>query len=139
LEKQNISEFFGQSLKYFRCGMIKIAVASQPTLEIKAENDKIILNLLSLKELVITDSRKRKENDIKISLREKISEAKGFAKSIRNIGLTISIHYKNKEIIILGKESKPKISKNFTGSSEIQIKNLRQLNSLGGKLLMLDR
>jgi len=119
--------------------MIKIAVASQPTLEIKAENDKIILNLLSLKELVITDSRKRKENDIKISLREKISEAKGFAKSIRNIGLTISIHYKNKEIIILGKEAKPKISKIFTGSSEIQIKNLRQLNSLGGNLLMLDR
>lgn len=114
--------------------MIKVDVASQPTLEISAENDKIILNLLSLREFAITDSKKRKGNDIKISLREKISEAKDFAKSIRNNGLTISIHYKSKEIIILGKEAKPKISKIFTGSNDMQIKNIRLLKKFDNEL-----
>jgi hypothetical protein len=89
--------------------MIKVDVASQHTLEIDAENNKILLNLLSLREFAITDSKKRKANDL-ISLREKISAAKDFAKSIRNNGLIISIHFKSKEIIILGKEAKPKIS-----------------------------
>ncbi|HEY7573512.1 MAG TPA: hypothetical protein VH796_19295 [Nitrososphaeraceae archaeon] len=133
MEKQNISELFGQSLKCFRCGKIKVDVASQHTFEIDAENNKIILNLLSLREFAFIDSKKRKANDL-ISLREKISEAKDFAKSIRNNGLTISIHYKSKEIIILGKEAKPKISRIFTGSNDMQIKNIRLLKKFDNEL-----
>lgn len=106
-------------------------------LEIKAENSKIVLNLFTSKSRGDVNGNKNHENDVKLSLSKKISEAKDFAKYLRYNDLTISMRYNGKEIMVLGKKAKPKFSKLIIGSNDIQIKNLRQLMRLDNELFNL--
>lgn len=130
----NISESFAELLAHLKNGRIQINMANQSALEIRAENSKIKLNLLTPKNLVeVNDKSKNNDSHAKLSLRKKISEAKDFA-YLRNNDLTISMRYEDKEIIILGRKAKPKLSKLIIGSNDIQIKNLRQLKKLDNEL-----
>ena len=130
----NISEYFAELLSCLRGGMIQIGMANQPVLKIRAENFQIVLNLFTSKSIVDVNGKKNNENAAKLSLRKKISEAKDFAKYLRNNDLTISMRYEYKEIIVLGEKAKPKFSKLIIGSNNIQIKNLRQLARLDNEL-----
>ena len=103
-------------------------------LKIRAENSQIVLNLFTSKSIVDVNDKRNNENAAKLSLRKKISEAKDFAKYLRNNDLTISMRYKDNEIIVLGEEAKPKFSKLIIGSNDIQIKNLRHLARLDNEL-----
>ena len=114
--------------------MIQIGMTNQPVLEIGADNGQIVLKLLDPKDLVDDNSKKNRESLTKISIREKISEAKDFAKYLTNNSLTISIQYKDKGIIILGNKAKSKFLKLITGGNKIQIKNLRHLKKLDNEL-----
>jgi hypothetical protein len=98
-------------------------VTDQIVLETVAENTQIVLYLLNQKGLVANS----KENHIKMSIREKISEAKELAKYLTKNNLTLSIGYQGIEIIVLEKKAKLKFSKLITGNNNIQIKNARQL------------
>ncbi|MGB7664119.1 MAG: hypothetical protein WBL67_15395 [Nitrososphaeraceae archaeon] len=131
--KCNISEYFAELLSCFRGGMIQIGMANQSVLKIRAENSQIVLNLFTSKSIVDVNDKRNNENAAKLSLRKKISEAKDFAKYLRNNDLTISMRYEDKEIIVLGEKAKPKFSKLIIGS-DIQIKNLRQLARLDNEL-----
>lgn len=111
-----------------------IGMTNQPVLEIGAENGQIVLNLLNPKDHVDDNSKENRESPTKISIREKISEAKDFAKYLTNNSLTISIRYKDKEIIVLENKAKSKFSQLITVSNNIQIKNLRHLKKLDNEL-----
>lgn len=132
--KCNISEYFAELLSCFRGGMIQIGMTNQSVLKIRAENSQIVLNLFTSKSIVDVNDKRNNENAAKLSLRKKISEAKDFAKYLRNNDPTISMHYEDKEIIVLGEKAKPKFSKLIISSNDIQIKNLRQLARLDNKL-----
>ena len=96
--------------------MIQIGMANQSVLKIRAENSQIVLNLFTSKSIVDVNDKRNNENAAKLSLRKKISEAKDFAKYLRNNDLTISMRYEDKEIIVLGEKAKPKFSKLIIGS-----------------------
>jgi hypothetical protein len=133
-EQFSTREYFAELLSWLKGGTILIGIPNQPILEIRAENSKIVLNLLISKNLGDVNGNKDNENAAKLSLSKKISGAKDFAKYLRYNDLTISMRYKSKEIIILGKKAKPKFSKLIIGSNDIQIKNLRQLMRLDNEL-----
>ena len=100
--KCNISEYFAELLSCLRGGMIQIDMANQPVLKIRAENSQIVLNLFTSKSIVDVNDKRNNENAAKLSLRKKISEAKDFAKYLRNNDLTISMRYEDNEIKVLG-------------------------------------
>ena len=54
------------------------------------------------------------ENAAKLSIRKKISEARNFAKYLRNNDYGIE----DKEIMVLGKKAKPRFSKLIIGSND---------------------
>jgi hypothetical protein len=110
--------------------MIQVGMANQALLVIRAENSKIVLNLFPPKSHVNVNGNQDNRWTDKLNLSKKISEAKDFARCLRNDDLTISMCYEDKEIIVLGKKAKPKLSKLIIGSNDIQIKNLRQLKRL---------
>ncbi len=56
-----------------------------------------------------------------------LTNTKKFAQLLAENGMTIVILYKKKEIIILGKDANPKISKVFTRSKHIEIKNFNEI------------
>lgn len=124
-------------LNCFRGGMIKIDIENQSVLEIEIKNNKIIFNIVISNNYVTDSDNRSNVNTNKITLRERLSEAKEFAKCIKNSNLTLSILYKNKEIIVIGKEAKPKLSKIISRSNDIQIKNIRQLKRFDSELLNL--
>ncbi len=126
-----ISDHFAKLLVCFNGGTIQIGMANRLVLEIRAEDSQIVLNLFTPKSIVHNDGKNNNNEDAaKLSLRRKISEAKDFAKYLTNNDLTIPMCYEDKEILVLGKKAKPKLSKLIIGSNDIQIKNLRQLRRL---------
>ena len=133
-EQFSTREYFAELLSWLKGGTILIGMANQPMLEIRAEISKIVLNLFTSKSLGDVNSNKNNENAAKLSISKKISEAKDFAKYLRNNDLTISMRYEGKEIMVLGKKAKPKFSKLIIGSNDIQIRNLRQLMKLDNEL-----
>ncbi len=132
----SINSYLVGFFNHFRGGMIKIDIASQPTIKIRMDNNnKIIFNVLSSDNSVIDSNNRSNDYTSKIPLRERLSEAKDFAKCIKESNLTFSVLYENKEIIVMGKEAKPKLTKLITGSNEIQIKNIRQLKKFESEIL----
>jgi hypothetical protein len=117
--------------------MIKIDIENQFLFEIEIKNNKIIFNIVISNNYVTDSDNRSNVNTNKITLRERVSEAKEFAKCIKNSNLTLSILYKNKEIIVIGKEAKPKLSKIISRSNDIQIKNIRKLKRFDSELLNL--
>jgi hypothetical protein len=129
-----MSEPFAELLACVRNGKILVGIADQPLSVIRAENSKIVLNLFPPKSFVnVNGNQDNGRRAAKLSLSKKISEAKDFARCIRNNDITISMCYEDKEIIVLGKKAKPKLSKLIIDSNDIQIKNLRQLRRLDNK------
>jgi hypothetical protein len=133
-EQFSTREYFAELLSWLGGGTILIGMANQPMVEIRAENSKVVLNLFTSKSLGDVNGNMDNENAAKLSIGKKISEAKDFAKYLRNNDLTISMRYKGKEIMVLGKKAKPKFSKLIIGSNDIQIRNLRQLMKLDNEL-----
>jgi hypothetical protein len=94
---------------------------------IKNENNN---KIISSDNSMIDSNDRSNDYTSKIPLRERLSEAKDFAKCIKENNLTFSVLYENKEIIVMGKETKL-----ITGSNEIQIKNIRQLKKFENEIL----
>jgi hypothetical protein len=63
-----------------------------------------------------------------------LSNARQFADSLASNDVTLSVLYKGKEVMILGNNAKPKLSKLVTRSNHIQIKSLRGLRKLDQEL-----
>jgi hypothetical protein len=125
-----MSESFAELLACFRNGMIQVGMTNRPLLKIRAENSKIVQNLFPPESHVNVNGNQDNRWTDKLNLSKKISEAKVFARCLRNNDRTVSMCYEDKEIIVIGKKVKPKHSKLIIGSNDIQIKNLRQLKKL---------
>jgi hypothetical protein len=112
-------------------GMIQVGMANQPLLVIRTEKSKIVLNLFPPKSHVNVNGNQDNRWTNKLNLSKKISEAKVFARCLRNNDLTVSMCYEDKEIIVLGKKAKPKLSNLIIGSNDIQIKKLETTQKVG--------
>ncbi len=66
----------------------------------------------------------------KINFFQNLKITKEFARLLADNDITIIFVYQKKDIIILGKDANPRISKLFTRSKNIEIKNLKEIRNV---------
>ena len=64
----------------------------------------------------------------------RLSEARDFAKKLKEKNLTLCISHKGKVVMKLGKKAKPKLSRLITQSQAVEISDLRELRRLDKRL-----
>lgn len=64
----------------------------------------------------------------------RLSDARKFAKNLKEKNLTLRISHKGKIVMKLGKEARPKLSRMVTYSSAVEITDLRELRKLDKRL-----
>lgn len=120
-----------------KSGTITVNVENESTIEMTTKDNKVRLDLISPRNLLVQDNLTQIGNHHKkLSMRAMISNIADFAKYLRINGLTLFICYKGKETIVVGKDARPKLSKLVTGSKDIQIKSLRELKKLDSDFIL---
>ena len=69
-------------------------------------------------------------SDDETGLFDKLKTAKEFARKLTDNNMTISFLRRGKEVITIGKDAKPTISKVITRSNDIEIDSIRQRQNL---------
>jgi hypothetical protein len=142
-QKQQQQEFnpilniLTQCVGYVTNGSVRVDVDNQTAIEIKGHSkDKksdLSIDIEEHGDRFFTAALVHDDKE-KVGLLNRLSNAKQFADSLGNNDLTLSVLYKGKEVMILGKNAKPKVSKLVTRSNHIEIKSLRGLRKLDRKL-----
>lgn len=65
---------------------------------------------------------------------DKLKIAKEFAQKLTDNDITLAILRKGEEVLILGKDAKPTISKIISGSDDLQIKSIVEVSKFAGDL-----
>ena len=103
-------------------GTIRIAIKNQPLVKINLSKGRIMVDLL--------EPTLFKSSQDETGLFDKIKTSKEFADKLSDNDLTISLLRKGKEVLTLGKEAKPKLSRLLTRSNHIQIDNIKETVNL---------
>ena len=107
-------------LSYLDGGSLSILSDGNPSITFKSEGTSRIVDVLDI--------------PIKIKNRpgliKQLSEAKNFAKNLKNQNVTLEIRLKGETVLKLGKDANPKLAKIVTLSSDIEITNLTKLKKL---------
>ena len=111
-------------LRWIKTGRIELSENEKKTIEITFRDDKINVNIIDFSFKV---SRSK-------GVFARLSKAREFAKKLQEKNLTLIISHKNKIVMKLGREAKPKISKLITRSNAVEITNLRELRRLDKRL-----
>ena len=130
-----------QCVGYVTNGSVRVDIDNQTAIEIKGHSKDKKSNL----SIDIEERGDRlfaaalvHDDEEKIGLLNRLSNAKQFADYLDNNDLTLSVLYKGKEVMILGKNAKPKVSKLVTRTNHIEIKSLRGLRKLDKELTTSD-
>jgi hypothetical protein len=142
-QKQQEQEFnlilniLTQCVGYVTNGSVRVDVDNQTAIEIKGHSkgkkSDLSIDIEEHGDRFFTAALVHDDKE-KVGLLKRLSNAKQFADSLANNDLTLSVLYKGKEVMTLGKNAKPKISKLVTRSNHIEIKSLRELRKLDRKL-----
>ena len=117
------SDFSITLLKSIKSGQLEIKENNKKTMQFLADKDTIRINLIDLS-INIPNSQ---------GIFARLSEAKKFAKELKNQNLTLLISHNNKTVIKLGKKAKPRLSRMVT-SGAVEITDLRELRKLDKRL-----
>jgi hypothetical protein len=136
-----ILDLMTKCLSYITNGSVRVNVDDQTAMEInghsKGKKSDISIDIEDHGDRLITAAlvdEDDEEEKKKLGLLDRLSNARQFANSLANNDLTLSVSYKGKEVMMLGKNAKPKLSKLVTRSSHIQIKSLLGLRKLDQEL-----
>lgn len=110
-------------LKLFQSGSVKISENGRTSLEFIAHGNQKQINIYNLPADIQGTQ----------TFFQKLSQAKRFAKSLKENKMTITIYDHNNEVLKIGQDAKPKLSRLFT-SSDVQIVDLRNLRQLDRRL-----
>ncbi|MBA3284525.1 MAG: hypothetical protein H0U27_05625 [Nitrosopumilus sp.] len=72
--------------------------------------------------------------DGETGLFDKLDTAKEFAQNLTDNDMTLALLRKGKEVIVLGKDAKPSVSKIISKSDDVQIKSVREISKLASDL-----
>lgn len=111
-------------LKCITKGKLEIKENNKESMQFSIEDGKITINLIDLSFNVPSS----------IGILSKISEAREFAKKLKEKNITLCISHKDNVILKLGKDANPKLSNLVTKSKEVEITNLRELRRLDKRL-----
>ena len=111
-------------LKFFKDGKITIKEDNKKSVQLKFKDKTITINLIDISFNVPNS----------MDFFSKLSEARNFAKQLKENNLTLCILHKGKPVMKLGKEAKPILSRLVTKSGSVEITNLRELRKLDKRL-----
>ena len=118
------SKLPAQLLNCIKTGKIVIKEDGKKSVEVKINDKKIDVDLMDVTFNVPQ----------KMGILTKISEARDFAKNLKEQNLTLCILNKTKPVLKLGKDAKPKLSRMVTQSKSVEITDLRELRKLDKRL-----
>jgi len=146
-------------------GTITINAEKEPAIQINARTNRIDIDILrpelfKLFEAVEDDDEADEKREGRMDkLKDKLNTAKKAIKELKNSekdfidildipkeftqkltdnNMTIVLSRKGNEVIILGKEAKPTLSKLISRFDEMQIKSVREIVKLGSDLILED-
>jgi len=109
-----------------KSGAVTLSTGDVEALQIKAEDNKIelcIANKEFLKDVMGSAGSGA-------SIRSRLAQLKGIAGELKEEGLTVTLSFKGDRLVTIGLEAKPTLSRLVTGTSAVEINNLRKLLEL---------
>jgi len=146
-------------------GTLIINMEKEPAIQINASTNRIYIDILrpelfKLFEAIEDDGKADEKSEGRMDkLKDKLTTAKKAVKKLKNSekdildildipkefiqkltdnNMTLVLSRKGKEVIILGKEAKPTLSKLISRFDEMQIKSVREIVKLGSDLIPED-
>jgi hypothetical protein len=110
----------------FKSGEVTLSTGDVEALQVKAEENKIELNISDkgfLKEVLGSAGAGG-------SVRGMLAQLRSIAGDLKDEGLTVTISYKGDRLVTIGLEAKPTFSQLVTGTSAVEINNMRRLLEL---------
>ena len=107
-------------LIYLRSGNITISDGDGTAIEFSSKDDIRRINIAHLPTKIPG----------KMGLIKQLTEAKHIGKVLKNENVTLEILHKNKLVLKMGKNAKPKLSSLLTLSKDIEIVDLKELRKL---------
>lgn len=117
-------DFSADLLKMVTDGSILVSENDKKSVKFSFEKNTIIVDLLEI-EFNIPTSK---------GIFTRLSEARDFAKKLKQKNLTLCVSHKGKIVMKLGKNAKPKLSRLITQSQAVEITDLRELRRLDKRL-----
>ena len=105
-------------------GSILVSENDKKSVKFSFEKNTIIIDLLEMEFNIPTTK----------GIFTRLSEARDFAKNMKEKNLTLCISHKGKIVMRLGKKAKPKLSRLITQSQAVEITDLRELRRLDKRL-----
>ncbi len=121
-ENDAIADSLSKMLKTAKSGAVTIDFGGEPAVKVAANNGTIAVDLLQPAIFRIPEDE--------TGLFDKLRTASEFASKLSDNGVTLSILRRGKEVIKLGKDSKPTLSKLITRSDDIQMSSVTGLARL---------
>ena len=109
-----------------KSGEVTLSTGDAEALQIKAEDNKIELNIANkefLKDVMGSAGSGA-------SIRSRLAQLKDIAGELKDEGLTVTLSFKGDRLVTIGVEAKPTLSRLVTGTSAVEINNLRKLLEL---------
>ena len=109
-----------------KSGEVTLSTGDTEALQIKAEDNKIELNIANkefLKDVMGSAGSGA-------SIRSRLAQLKDIAGELQDEGLTVPLSFKGDRLVTIGVEAKPTLSRLVTGTSAVEINNLRKLLEL---------
>ena len=111
-------------LKLVKTGSLDVSENDKKTVTVSFSKNKIIVDILDIT-FNITSTK---------GVLIRLSEARRFAKYLKEKNLTLCISNKGKIVMKLGKEANPKFSRMVTQSGAVEITDIRELRRLDKRL-----
>lgn len=110
-----------------KSGKVNLSASNEKLLQLTVKPRQIDLNIVDNRFLkdVLKDSMGIK------SFRELVRQLRTAAEELKSEGVTVTISYKGVTVLTLGLDAKPNFSRLVTGTTEIEINNLRKLIQMG--------
>ena len=109
-----------------KSGEVTLSTGEVEALQVKADGNKIELNIADkgfLKEVMGSTGAGG-------SVRGMLAQLRSIAGELKDEGLTVTISYKGDRLVTIGLEAKPTFSQLVTGTSAVEINNMRRLLEL---------
>ena len=109
-----------------RSGAVTLSTGNVEALQIKAEDNKIDVNI---------DSKEFLKDALGSagtggSIRSMLAQLRSIAEDLKAEGLTVTLSFKGDRLVTIGLEAKPTLSRLVTGTGAVEINNLRKLLEL---------
>jgi hypothetical protein len=109
-----------------KSGEVTLSTDDVEALHVKAEDNKIDINATNkefLKEVMGSVGGAA-------SIRSGLAQLKSIAGELKDAGLTVTLSFDGDRLLTIGVEAKPKLSRLVTGTSAVEINNVRKLLEL---------